>query len=117
MQAVCPPRPETSERHKMPSPALTRTVPSHQERLDRLAEVAVRVGLNLAEGQELVMTAPLDALPLARRITEHAYQAGASLVTTLFSDEEATLMRFRHAPDESFDRAPAWLFEGMAAAF
>ena len=89
----------------------------HEARLDRLAEVAVRVGLGLARGQELVMTAPLDARPLALRITEHAYRAGAALVTTLYSDEEATLMRFRHAPDEAFDRAPGWLFGGMAAAF
>ncbi len=88
-----------------------------ETRLDRLAEVAVRVGLGLAPGQELVMTAPVEALPLARRITEHAYRAGASLVTTLFSDDAATLMRFRHAPDESFDHAPGWLFDGMAAAF
>ena len=63
------------------------------------------------------MTAPLDAVPLARRITEHAYKAGASLVTTLFSDEEATLLRFRHGRDESFDTAAAWLYDGMAAAF
>jgi aminopeptidase len=89
----------------------------HEQRIDRLAEVAIRVGLGLARGQELVMTAPLDALPLARRITEHAYRAGASLVTTLFSDEEAALMRFRHAPDESFERAADWLYEGMAAAY
>ena len=88
-----------------------------QERLDRLAEVAVRVGLGLSRGQELVMTAPLDALPLARRITGHAYKAGASLVTTLFTDEEATLMRFHHAPDESFDRAAEWLQNGIAAAY
>ena len=63
------------------------------------------------------MTAPLEALPLVRRITEHAYRAGGSLVTTLFTDEEATLMRFRYAPDESFDRASDWLQEGLAAAF
>jgi aminopeptidase len=90
---------------------------SHDERLDRLADIAIRVGLGLEKGQEVVMTAPLDALPLARRITEKAYRAGASLVTVLYSDEDATLMRFRHAPGESFDRAPTWLFEGMAAAF
>jgi aminopeptidase len=90
---------------------------SHEARLERLAEVAVRVGLGLARGQELVMTAPIEALPLARLITEHAYRAGASLVTTLFEDEEATLLRFRHAPDESFDRTTAWLFDGMAAAY
>ncbi|MGO4571189.1 aminopeptidase [Microvirga sp. 2TAF3] len=89
----------------------------HAERLDRLAEVAVRVGLGLKPGQEVVMTAPLEALALVRRITEHAYKAGASLVTTFFSDEESTLMRFRHGRDEGFDSASSWLYEGMAAAY
>ncbi len=90
---------------------------AHERKLDRLAEVAVRVGLGLARGQELVMTAPLDAVALARRITEHAYKVGASLVTTLFTDEEATLMRFHHAPEQSFDRAAQWLQDGVAAAY
>lgn len=89
----------------------------HEQKLDRLAEVAVQVGLGLRTGQELVMTASIDARPLARRITEHAYRAGASLVTTLYSDDSATLMRYLFAPKESFDRAPSWLYEGMAAAF
>lgn len=90
---------------------------THDAKLDRLAEVAVKVGLGLEKGQELVMTATIDALPLIRRITEHAYKAGASLVTTLFSDEEATLSRFRNAPAESFDTASGWLYDGMATAF
>jgi len=90
---------------------------SHDERLDRLAEIAVRVGLRLAHGQELVMTAPIEALPLVRRITAHAYKAGAALVTTLFSDDDSTLQRFQHASDDSFDRASGWLYDGMAAAF
>lgn len=90
---------------------------THADKLNQLAEVAVRVGLGLAAGQELLMTASLDALPLARRITEQAYRAGASLVTTLFTDDEAALMRYRYAPDASFDRAATWLYDGMGAAF
>ncbi len=86
-------------------------------KLDRLAEVAVNVGLALARGQELVITAPLEALPLVRRITEQAYRAGASLVSTLFTDDEATLARYQYAPDESFDRAACWLQDGLAAAY
>ena len=89
----------------------------HETRLDKLAEVAVRVGLGLAPGQEIVLTAPLEAVPLVRRITEHAYKAGASQVTTLLSDEQATLARYAHAPDEAFDVATGWLFEGMAQAY
>ena len=88
-----------------------------EQNLDRLAEVAVHSGLGLAPGQELVMTATLDAVALARRITEHAYKAGASLVTTLFTDEESSLLRFRYGSDASFDAAPSWLYEGMAQAF
>jgi aminopeptidase len=86
-------------------------------RIARLAEVAVRVGLNLRPGQELVMTAPVEALPLARLITDRAYEAGASVVTTILSDDQLTLSRYRHAREESFDTAPAWLFDGMAQAF
>ena len=88
-----------------------------EDRLDRLAEVAVRTGLSLRPGQEVVVTAPLDSLPLVRRITEHAYRAGATLVTALFSDDLATLARYQYAPSEAFEYAPAWLFEGMATAY
>jgi len=90
---------------------------THEDKLDELAKVAVRVGLGLEAGQELLMTASLDALPLARRITEQAYRAGASLVTTLYTDDESALMRYRFAPNESFDRAANWLYDGMGAAF
>lgn len=86
-------------------------------RLDKLAEVAVKVGLQLQRGQDLVMTAPIAALPLVRLITKHAYMAGAGIVTTLYSDEETTLARYAHAPDESFDKASGWLYDGMASAF
>jgi aminopeptidase len=86
-------------------------------KLDRLAEVAVKVGLRLREGQDLLLTAPATALPLVRRIAEHAYKAGAGIVTPILSDEELTLARYRLAHDASFDRAAGWLYEGMAKAF
>lgn len=91
--------------------------PEFERSLDRLAEIAVRVGLGLAPGQDLLMTATIDSVPLVRRVTEHAYKAGASLVTTFLSDEETALLRFHYAPDSSFDVAPAWLYEAMAQAF
>ena len=87
------------------------------EKLDRFAQVAVRVGLNLQAGQELLVSAGTEMLPLVRRITEHAYKAGASLVTTVYTDDETVLARYKYATDESFDRAPQWLADGVAAAF
>ncbi|MBV1693861.1 MAG: aminopeptidase [Hyphomicrobiales bacterium] len=90
---------------------------AHAQRLDRLAEVAVRVGLGLKAGQAVVMTAPIEAADLTRLITRHAYKAGASLVTTLFEDEQAALIRYEAARPASFDHAAGWLYEGMAKAY
>ena len=90
---------------------------SFEQKLDRLAEVAVRIGLGLKPGQELLLTAPTDALPLVRLITAHAYKAGAKLVTTFFTDDAIALARFQHAPDDSFDYAPQWLQDAIAAAY
>lgn len=93
------------------------TAPIDPVKLDRLAEVAIKIGLRLQAGQDLLLTAPMTALPLVRRIAEHAYKAGAGLVTPIFSDEEITLSRYRFGADEGFDRAAGWLYEGMAKAF
>jgi aminopeptidase len=90
---------------------------THEQKLDRLGEVAIRVGLGLRRGQEMLMTATLDTLPLVRRITDHAYRAGAKLVTTLLTDEESTLLRYQYGNNEGFDYAAGWLYEGMAAAY
>ena len=38
-------------------------------------------------------------------------------MTPILSDEEIALARFRFAPDLSFDRAPGWLYDGVAKAF
>ena len=86
-------------------------------KLDRLAEVAIKVGLQLQAGQDLVVTTPVAALPLVRRIAVHAYKAGAGLVTPFFSDEEITLARYRNGADAGFDQAAGWLYEGMAKAY
>jgi aminopeptidase len=86
-------------------------------KLDRLAEVAVKVGLQLQPGQDLVLTSSIAALPLTRKIVEQAYKAGAGLVTPIFSDDAITLARFRHGQGDGFDRAAGWLYEGMAKAF
>jgi aminopeptidase len=54
---------------------------------------------------------------LDRRMTEHAYRAGALLVTTFYADDPAVLARFQYAPDASFDYAPVWLQDAIAKAF
>jgi len=89
----------------------------NEKKIDKLAYLAVKRGVGLQKGQNLLITAPLESLPLVRKITEHAYKEGAHIVTPLFTDSEITLSRFKFAPNESFDQATDWLFNGMGEAF
>ncbi|MEN2981159.1 MAG: aminopeptidase [Thermus sp.] len=87
------------------------------EKLERLAELAIRVGLNLEKGQEVIATAPLEALDFVRLLAEKAYREGASLFTVIYGDNVLSRKRLSLAPEEGLDRAPGWLYEGMAKAF
>jgi len=89
----------------------------NEEKIDKLANLAVKRGVGLQKGQSLLITAPIEALPLVRKISEHAYKEGAHIVTPLFTDSEITLSRFNYAPNESFDVATDWLYNGMGEAF
>ena len=81
-------------------------LPFDANMLDRLAEVSIRVGLNLQPGQDLIISAPVETLPLVRRLASEAYRNGAGVVTTFLSDDQLPLARFEHATDERLDRAP-----------
>ena len=87
------------------------------EKLEKLAELSVSTGVGLQKGQNLLITAPSDALPLVRLIAKHAYKVGANLVTPFFTDSEITLARYKYASNESFDEAADWLYKGMGEAF
>ena len=91
------------------------------EKLERLAMVAVRVGLGMEAGktppQQVLISAPLEAAPLVRKIVEQSYKAGATLVTPLFSDDECVLARYKLAADASFDQTNEWMAEGVHKAF
>jgi len=85
--------------------------------LDKLAELSIKTGVALQQGQDLLITAPLEAAPLVRRLTFHAYKQGCGIVTPLYTDPEVTLLRYKNARKDSFDQATDWLFEAMGAAF
>ncbi len=89
----------------------------HARHLEALAEIAVKVGLGLKNNQPVVMTAPIEAAEFARMVAKQAYKAGASLVTTLYDDDQMTLARYENAKDLSFDHAAGWLYDGMAKAY
>jgi aminopeptidase len=83
-------------------------------KLKKYAELIVKVGLNVQVGQKVVVRAGHNTVALVREITAAAYKAGSPLVTVVWSDEQLSKIRQQYAPRDSFDRAPAWMYEGIA---
>ena len=81
---------------------------SFNEKLNRYAELAVNVGVNIQPGQQLYIAASLEAAPLVRLITKKAYEIGAKQVYVDWNDDEISRIRFELAPEESFTEYPAW---------
>lgn len=79
-----------------------------QANLQKYAELSVKIGANVQPGQRLLIRAALDAAPLVRLIAASAYQAGARLVEVLWGDEQLELIRFQHAPRDSFGETSKW---------
>jgi aminopeptidase len=83
-----------------------------EEKLDKYAELAVKIGVNIQSGQTLVINAPLSSAEFTRKVAHKAYDAGAKLVHVEWHDEELTRIRFDKAPVESFKEYPKWKAEG-----
>jgi len=76
--------------------------------LQKYADVAVRVGLNLRTGQRLIIFAGIFDYPLVRLVTASAYNAGARYVDVIWEDEETTHIHLKQAPTESLSEIPNW---------
>ncbi|HEX5836274.1 MAG TPA: aminopeptidase [Anaerolineales bacterium] len=91
----------------------------HQETLRKYAEAIVKVGLNIREGQRLIITnatargVPPAGRPLVHEVAKAAYAAGARFVDVIWGDEEMIRIRLQNAPADSFVEYPKWHVSGL----
>ncbi|WP_026695938.1 aminopeptidase [Peribacillus kribbensis] len=72
-----------------------------QELLEKYADVALKIGVNLQEGQPLVIQAPVSAAEFARVIAKRAFAAGAGNVFVEYGDEAFGRIKTENAPKEA----------------
>ncbi|MFX0034127.1 MAG: aminopeptidase [Candidatus Hermodarchaeota archaeon] len=92
-----------------------------EKKLEKYAEVILNVGLNLQKGQRLLIGAsnpsnrgtPLELASFVRVIVRKAYQMGARFVEVLWDDPQLRLIRFMHAPRDSFEELATWRREAQ----
>jgi aminopeptidase len=80
-----------------------------KERLERYAELAVRVGANVEEGQNVFVISQIEHAPLARALTRAAYAAGARYVDVTYRDQHVRKAMIELGPDEALTYTPEWL--------
>jgi len=83
-------------------------IENFQEKLQKYAELAVKIGVNVQKGQALVVNATIDSAELVRIIVKQAYEAGARTVKVNWSDDTITRLRYDMAAEESFLDEPKW---------
>lgn len=76
--------------------------------LEKYARLIIMTGVNIQEGQTLVISSPIECAPFARILTETAYRHGARDVVMNWTDELFSKIRFLQAPEEVFDEFPEW---------
>lgn len=79
-----------------------------QKNLEKYAELAVKVGVNIQHGQTLVVGATLDAAEFVRLVVKKAYDAGAEEVIVNWDDDFVTRTKYEQAADAVFDEYPKW---------
>ncbi len=88
-----------------------------EKNLEKYAELAVRVGINLQEKEGLIISCNAESLPLVRIIAKKAYEAGAKHVEIQFEDDEILLARYTYGRDFVFDNYPQWKANNLEAMY
>jgi aminopeptidase len=79
--------------------------------LERYAELIVRVGVDVAEGQHVFIDGYVEHAPLVRAVARSAYAAGARRVDVLYLDRYIDAAQVEFAPEEELEESPPWLIE------
>jgi aminopeptidase len=81
--------------------------------LERYAELAIRVGANVGEGQDVLVNCQVEHAPLARALTAAAYDAGARYVAVEYGDTYLRRELIAHAEDATLEWSPPWQLEEL----
>lgn len=90
---------------------------NYQQQLEKYADLAVNVGINLNAGEGLIIGGNTSSLPLAREIIKKAYAAGAKHVEFMLSDDEMTLARYQYGKEYVFEQYPQWKVNMLTAMY
>ena len=82
-----------------------------QKQLQNYARLAVRIGVNLQKGQELVVSIPVECAEFARLVTKEAYDAGAKRVKIKWADDTIARLNMERQDIETVQEIPQYVID------
>jgi aminopeptidase len=86
---------------------------SPDERLERFADLVVRVGANIQAGQSVVLIYQVDHVPIARAVARAVLKAGARRVLPIIGDLHLRKAAIELGPEEELGHTPEYLLDWM----
>jgi len=81
---------------------------STDDRLERYAELAIRVGANVQPGQQVFVHPMVEHADLGRALVRQAYEAGAEYVHVYYRDDHVRHAMIGLGPDSALTYSPEW---------
>jgi aminopeptidase len=83
------------------------------QRLERVADLAVRAGANVGPGQLVEVQGFVEHAPLVRKIALAAYEAGARYVEAIYADNHVRRAMIEKADEDVLSWTPSWIMERL----
>lgn len=84
-----------------------------EDKLKNYAKVVIERGINVQKGMPLVINTSTQAMDFVRKLTELAYERGASEVIVRIHDDECDRMSAMMMSEEAIKHAPEWKLDMM----
>jgi len=88
-----------------------------QKGIEKYAELILKVGLQLKQGDKLLVLVSEETLPMVREVTKQAYQLGVTDVIYDFSDDAMTLARFQYGDETALSYLPQFKMDFLEQAY
>ena len=84
------------------------------ELLEKYAELAIRTGLNVQEGQYVLIQASTEVNYFARLCVKEAYAAGARSVSVQWTDDQVSRLTYLNETAEELETIAPWVLNRMS---
>lgn len=88
-------------------------LPNFEENLKKYAELLVATGVNVSDGHTVVLSIDVDQAPLARLISEAAYERGAKKVIVNWADDGLARTDYTYQSIETLTEVPEYKIAEM----